>query len=118
MQHKDVAVKQVGVRGRGAKQNRFLAQESGARVLHAAVGKTGDQDHVVLQKWKRLGEEVRQVLDAARRDLLDGRRFGERALILKLANVERRLRSCFDRAKRASGEGEKICADWASFFEP
>src|SRR6266550_5496910 len=74
MKHKDVAIEVVAVRRRRPEENRFLSQKSCSGVFHSAIGKTGNEHHVILGKRERLGEEAGKIIDSLGRDLLHFRR--------------------------------------------
>ena len=107
MQQQDVAVQTVAVCGRGAEKDRFFAQKRCAGVFHAAIGKAGDHDHVVLGKGKRLGKIVGKILDSVCRNLLDSDGLGLSFLYFRLAHVEsRQPRRVMQFLERPRGEGE------------
>src|SRR5207253_11138442 len=108
----DVAVEQIAVCRCGPKQNRLFPQEGGASVFHAAIGQTGNEHHVILCKWERLGETIGEVLQAASRDLLHLGSLGLRALELRFADIENWCsRRCEQLSKWAGGERKQIGAD-------
>src|SRR3954462_9669985 len=109
MQQQDVAVQTVTVRGRDAEQDRLFAQKSCSGMFHAAIGKAGNHDHVVLGEGKRLGKIVRKILDAVSGDLLNRFSLGFSFLQLRFANIKPgQPRSVMDFFEWPSSKGEEI----------
>ena len=116
MKHKDVAIEVVAVRRRRPEENRFLSQKSCSGVFHSAIGKTGNEHHVILGKRERLGEEAGKIIDSLGRDLLHFRRLLFRLLEFGLPDIQSRQARCFMHfAKRPRSKGKQIRADGACF---
>jgi hypothetical protein len=104
--------------GRGAKEHGLLAQEGGAGVLHAAVGKLRDQDHVVLGEREGLSEVPGEITDALGRDLLDLRGLALRLLQPGGSCVKpRQPWRSVQAVKGPGGEGKQIGTDRKRFVK-
>src|SRR5580700_5664980 len=114
VKQENVAIEVIAVRGRAAEEHGFFPEKRSARVLHASIGKAGDQDEVILWKRERLREKFGEIVDALRGNLLHFGGFrlgfaefgwanvksGEPGLFVTLADRPRRKRKKI-RADRA-----------------
>ena len=114
MQQKNVAIEMIAVRGRAAKEHRFFPEECSAGVLHASIGKAGDQDEVIFWKRERLPEEFGEIVDALRSNLLHFGGFRFSFAEFGLANEEAGEPGSFvNLAERPGCECKEIRADGA-----
>src|ERR1700686_2564553 len=82
-------------------------------MFHAPVSESGNQNHVVFRKRKRLREEIRKVGHPLRGGSLNFRRFGLGARELGLADIKRRRSlNPFQLSEGPGREGKKVGANW------
>ena len=113
-----VAAEAIVFRRGRPEEDAIFIEKRGARVLHAAEGEAGEEDHVVFRERERLREIAAEEFDAIGRGFLDGGNFGLGAGELGAADVH--VGEAVDmvyRLERADGKGEEIGADGFSFGE-